>query len=391
MADEAKRRLEYHEDTLQAGPAQGACRGLQPSVIINNRSGYLPPQPKFDFHIENAYSYVFAGDYISPEGEVPATGIPGIHWETCQTMQLPNNWGYSRIVGFRTYTDLLHQFIDVASKGGNLLLNIGPTGEGAIPPQALGCLEKFGTWMKVKSEAIYGTPASPFESLPFDGRCTRKGQTLYAHVFQWPENGSIHIPATNTVKRAWLLENPDQTLTTRATGNGIEISLPQIAPDPVASVIAIEIVGEPKPIAAPILVSKGIRPEVSSFWPGREAELDAKFITDGDPNTMWAAEEAARSATVTLDLGAEHQITEILLSDAPYGRTQEFDVQAKTAGGWHADAAEHDEHQREEDPLPEFGDLEAVDEGGEHVYIRFSWRSIRSFPRPLRCASGRSG
>lgn len=309
-------------------------RTLQPSVVINNRSGYLPPQPKFDFHIENPYSYVFAGDYISPEGEVPATGLPGIHWETCQTMQLPNNWGYSRITGFRTYTDLLRQFIDVASKGGNLLLNIGPTGEGEIPPQSLGCLEKFGAWLKVNGEAIYGTTASPFGYLPFDGRCTRKGQTLYLHVYKWPENGTIRLPATNPVKRAWLLGNPGQPLATRATPGGIEITVPENAPDPVASVIAIEIEGEPQPLVAPKPVTKGIRPEVSSFWPGREAELDAKFITDGDPNTMWAAAEAERSATVTIDLGEEREITEILLSDSPYGRTQEFNLEAKSADGW---------------------------------------------------------
>lgn len=309
-------------------------RTLQPSVVINNRSGYLPPQPKLDIKIENSYSYVFAGDYISPEGEVPSTGLPGVDWETCQTMQLPNNWGYSRIVGFRNYTDLLHQFIDVASKGGNLLLNIGPTGAGAITPQALGCLEKFGAWMKVNGEAIHGTTASPFGFLPFDGRCTRKGNRLYLHVYKWPLSGSIRLPASNQVKRAWVLGDAGQPLATRATSGGIEITLPKNAPDPVASVIAIEIEGEPKPLAAPKLVSKGIRPEVSGFWPGREAQLDAKFITDGDPNTMWAAEEAARAATVTIELGSAQDISEILLSDAPYSRTQEFDVEAKTTDGW---------------------------------------------------------
>ncbi|MFM7181196.1 MAG: alpha-L-fucosidase [Verrucomicrobiales bacterium] len=309
-------------------------RSLQPSVIINNRSGHLPPQPKFDFHIENAYSYVFAGDYISPEGEVPATGLPGIHWETCQTMQLPNNWGYSRITGFRTFTDLLRQFIDVASKGGNLLLNIGPTGEGAIPPQALGCLEKFGVWMQTNREAIYGTTASPFSDLPFDGRCTRKGQTLYFHVFNWPVSGSITIPAVNVVKRAWLLADPEASLAPRTTANGIEITVPESAPDPVAAVIAVEIDGEPRLSPTPRLVSAGIRPEVSSFWPGREAQLDAKFITDGDPNTMWAAGEHERSASVVIALGEPQPLAKILLSDAPYGRTLEFDIEAKTADGW---------------------------------------------------------
>jgi alpha-L-fucosidase len=96
----------------------------------------------------------------------------------------------------------------------------------------------------------------------------------------------------------------------------------------------VEIEGEPKPLPAPRLISKGIRPDVSSFWPGREAELDASFITDGAPNTMWAAEEQARSASVTIALEAEHPICGIVLSDAPYGRTREFDVEAKTADGW---------------------------------------------------------
>jgi hypothetical protein len=91
-----------------------------------------------------------------------------------------------------------------------------------------------------------------------------------------------HAAATNTVKRAWMLADPGHTIATRATANGIELTLPKAAPDPVATVIAVEIEGEPKPLAAPRLISKGIRPEVSSFWPGREEQLDAKFITDGD-------------------------------------------------------------------------------------------------------------
>lgn len=309
-------------------------RTLQPSVVINNRSGHMPPQPKFEFHIENTYSYVFAGDYISPEGEVPATGLPGIHWETCQTMQLPNNWGYSRIVGFRPFSDLLHQFIDVASKGGNLLLNIGPTGEGAIPPQALGCLEKFGKWMKVNSEAIYGTTASPFTHLPFDGRCTRKGQTLYFHVFKWPESREIVIPANAKVKSAWLLGERGKALPSRIKDGRIVLTLPRSAPDPVASVIGVEIEGELNPAKPPAMISKGIRAEVSSFWPGREAQLDARFITDGDPNTLWAAAEHERSAVVTIPLGRVVEIAEIMLSDAPYGRTREFDLEARIGGAW---------------------------------------------------------
>ena len=309
-------------------------RSLQPSVVINNRSGYLPPQPKLEIKIDNAYSYTFAGDYISPEGEVPSTGLPGIDWETCQTMQLPNNWGYNRIVGFRPFADLLDQLIDVASKGGNMLLNIGPTAAGEIPPQSLGCLEKFGEWMKTNGEAIHGTAASPFPYLPFDGRCTRKGNLLYLHVYQWPQSGSIMLPAKNQVKRAYLVADRSAALVVKPSPRGTTITLPKTAPDPIASVIAVEIEGEPQPLKAPEWVTKGILPQVSSFWPGRDEQLSPKFITDGDPNTLWATEEKAREATVTLDLGKEREICEVFLSDAPYGRITAFDVEAKTADGW---------------------------------------------------------
>jgi alpha-L-fucosidase len=309
-------------------------RSLQPKVVINNRSGYLPPQPKLNIKIENTYSYVFAGDYISPEGEVPSTGLPGIDWETCQTMQLPNNWGYSRLVGFRTFADLLHQLVDVTSKGGNMLLNIGPSGEGSITPQALGCLGKFGEWMKVNAGAIHGTTASPFERLPFDGRCTRKGNLLYLHVFKWPADGKLLMPAANRVNRAWLLGEPGRALAARSTPRGVEIVVPAAAPDPIVSVVAVEIEGEPAPLTPPQVVTKGVLPEVSSFWPGREAQLSPKFITDGDPNSMWAAEEKARAATVTLPLGKSLEVCEIMLSDAPYGRTQEFDVEVRSGAAW---------------------------------------------------------
>jgi alpha-L-fucosidase len=309
-------------------------RTLQPTVVINNRSGYLPPQPKLDIKIENTYSYTFSGDYISPEGEVPSTGLPGIAWETCQTMQLPNNWGYSRLVGFRTYVDLQHQLVDVASKGGNMLLNIGPTGAGSIPPQALGCLEKFGAWMKLNAESIHGTTASPFDRLPFEGRCTRKGNRLFLHVFKWPDSGKLVLPAANRVNRAFLSGSPETALATRSTPRGTVIAIPKTAPDPVDSVVIVEIEGEPQPLKSPTVISKGLQAEVSSVWPGREDHLSPKHITDGDPHTIWATEEKARAATITLNLGSAREVSEVFLSDAPYGRITSFELDARIGGEW---------------------------------------------------------
>jgi alpha-L-fucosidase len=310
-------------------------RSLQPSVILDNRSGWVPPQRKLDFKVENAYGYVFAGDYISPEGEVPPTGLPGIDWETCQTMQLPNNWGYNRLVGFRPFADLLHQLVDVTSKGGNMLLNIGPHADGRILPQAQRCLEKFADWMAVNAESIHGTRASPFQSLPFNGRSTQKPGVLYLHVFTWPQSGKLTVPASNTVKRAWLLADKNRAaLTTVQSARGIEISLPKSAPDPIDSVVVVEIEGQPKVLPGARQTSLGKPVEVSSVWPGREGELKKDHLTDGKLNTIWATEERARAGWVTVDLEQDAEVFEALLSDAPYGRTQEFSLEAKLNGEW---------------------------------------------------------
>ena len=312
-------------------------RSLQPSVILNNRSGYLPPQRKLNVAVANTYSYTFAGDYISPEGEVPSTGLPGIDWETCQTMQLPNNWGYNRLVGFRPFNDLLRQLIDVASKGGNMLLNIGPTAAGEIPPQARQCLEKFGAWTRVNGEAIYGTAASPFESLAFDGRCTQKPGKLFLHVFAWPGDGRLPVPVASKVKRAYLLAAPETDLAVTANQRGIQIALPPAAPDPIAAVVVVDLDGPLAVAPGPKNLSLGKTITVSAEWAGREEQLSKQHINDGQTDTIWAGPENSRAGWAQIDLGQDYRVERVLLSEGPdYARCAKFTVAAQIGGEWKA-------------------------------------------------------
>jgi alpha-L-fucosidase len=103
--------------------------------------------------------------------------------------------------------------------------------------------------MKVNGQAIYGTTASPFKKLDW-GRATTKGSTIYLHVFDWPGDGVLQVPLSGGVKKAFLLADPAAEVKVESHDKaGLHLHLPSKAPDPVASVIAIEIEGDARPIA----------------------------------------------------------------------------------------------------------------------------------------------
>ncbi len=219
-------------------------RSLQPDIIVNNRVG--KGRKGMDGMDREGRS---VGDYGTPEQRIPPTGFgPGVYWESCMTMN--DTWGYRKDDhNWKSVETLVRNLIDCASKGGNYLLNVGPTAEGLIPEPSVERLAAIGRWMKVHQEAIYATRASPFEKLDW-GRCTQKpygiGKTrLYLHVFDWPRNGTLVVPPlANKALRATLLTT-GQKLAFKQTAEAIRITVPATAPDPIASVVALDIEGEP--------------------------------------------------------------------------------------------------------------------------------------------------
>lgn len=253
-----------------------------PNLITNNRLGGG-----------------FQGDTETPEQFVPATGFPGRNWETCMTMN--DTWGFkSNDHNWKSTETIIRTLIDIVSKGGNYLLNVGPTSEGLIPQPSINRLKEVGDWMKKNGEAIYETNSSPFPYLPW-GRCTQKGDKLYLHVFNWPENGKLSVPLLNKIKKAYLLTDPKKQFTTEKSDTKNIIQLKGNAPDQLASVVVLEIEGKPNVLPIP---SDGKKITASSKKTGTQPEN----LLNGNPKDKWQPEENDAERSVEIDLGDEIEI-----------------------------------------------------------------------------------
>src|SRR5271170_5058379 len=212
-----------------------------PNLIWNNRLGGT-----------------YKGDTETPEQFIPAQGYPGRDWESCMTMN--DTWGYKSFdTNFKSTETLLRNLIDIASKGGNYLLNIGPNSKGVVPAPEVERLHQVGQWLAANGAAIYGTKATLFgaeagsfsstekvkEGKPkfiptWNWRSTTTSDKIYIELFTWPA-GSFHLDSVpRTVTSAYLLADPThKPLKVTPTGSGVDIQLPAKALDPIATVLVL--------------------------------------------------------------------------------------------------------------------------------------------------------
>ncbi|MAH66319.1 MAG: hypothetical protein CMJ27_08000 [Phycisphaerae bacterium] len=278
-------------------------RRIDPRIIVNNR---VDTGRTGMAGLTRAGGY--RGDFGTPEQEIPANGLPeGVDWETCMTMN--RSWGYQSFdLAYKTTSDLVRKLVDIASKGGNFLLNVGPDERGRFPLQAKERLAGVGRWMSVNDDSIHGTRASPFPTLDW-GRCTRSslpdgGERLYLHVFDRPEDGVLRLPGLLTRPMhdaANLLAAPAAgRLRVERDGADLTIELPADAMvDPIDTVVILDLV-------APALVVEGPRIAMASG-----IFIDPFTITIESPDPTVQIRSTTDGSDPTFELGVDAARIEI--------------------------------------------------------------------------------
>jgi len=314
-------------------------RAVQPDLIINNRIG----KSRSGMQGMSAQK-TSPGDYGTPEQEIPATGIPGADWESCMTMN--DTWGFKKNdQHWKSTETLMHNLVDIASKGGNFLLNVGPTAEGEMPAASVERLAAIGKWMKVNGDSIYATGPSPFARLPW-GRCTTKPGKLFLHVFKWPKDGKLDVPGlSNKVSNAFLLTAPSSPLKVTESEGRKAISLPAEAPNAIDTVVVLQIEGEPN-VTVPAPAPKKAEADGSVQLLGGEAALHGgtiRYEEGGGKDALgfWTDPKDWVSWEFTLDKPGKFEVGISLAAEKGSGgeyaltvRSQELSGEVAETGSW---------------------------------------------------------
>ncbi len=225
-----------------------AVRETRPETLINSRLIYRGTETEklnksqLDALKELGVDYLSYGDQ-----EIPPRP-QWRDWETCMTLN--RSWGFTaRDSAWKSPSKVIENLIHIASKGGNFLLNVGPTAEGVIPEQSVKILRQVGAWLKVNGEAIYGTGPSPFPSkvvkqgravVPPPWYCTTKPGKLYIHLIKWPGESFTLTGVEGKVTGVTLLAGRMRLAFKQETGN-LTITLPAKEPGEIVSVLCLDV------------------------------------------------------------------------------------------------------------------------------------------------------
>ncbi|HEX6183288.1 MAG TPA: alpha-L-fucosidase [Pyrinomonadaceae bacterium] len=278
-----------------------AIRETDPNVVVNGR-------------LARGLGHSL-GDYRNTSDRAAEMAPTEGDWETIPTTN--ESYGYHRHdLGHKPPAHFIRLLAKAAARGGNVLMNIGPMGDGRIDPKDREILRGVGRWMRANGESIYGSERTPLPVQPW-GESTRKGRTLYLHVFDFPRDGRLVVGGLRSpVRRAYLLADARRRplKTTRPSADDFLIDLPARSADPADTVVAVETDGEPKANPVRLLAARGhanvlrvfdgdLHGEGLRFGDGKEARA---YVFEWKSPSEWVGWRVRVSEPAEFEVGAKY-------------------------------------------------------------------------------------
>ncbi|MBM3335700.1 alpha-L-fucosidase, partial [Candidatus Sumerlaeota bacterium] len=303
---------------------------LQPKAIINNR---------LDLGKGNNNRQILSANaqYYTPEQQVGAYDDQQ-PWEACMTTSRRGQWAWGgHQDGVKSLEDCLGMLIRCAGGDGNILLNVGPMPTGEIAPEQANLLKEMGAWLAKFGESIYGTRGGPFKPADY-GVSTRKGNTIYVHVLEWPD-GALNLPVIPAkVVRSRILGGGKAEV--RQTATGLAISVPESDRQPIDTVVALELDRSALDLVAvdvPLAVSLTTKAKASASNTYRNmAEVGPDKAVDGRGDTRWATDAGTKSAWLEIDLGQPKTFSRAAIKQAfpELKRVRKFAIECRQDEQW---------------------------------------------------------
>jgi len=303
---------------------------LQPNTIINNRLDLGPGN-------NNRQLLSPFAEYCTPEQEIGAYDDQR-PWESCMTTSRKNQWAWGGADdGVKSLDACLGMLIRCAGGDGNMLLNVGPMPTGEIAPEQANLLREMGAWLAHNGESIYGTRGGPFKPGDY-GVSTRKGNTIYLHVLEWPDE-ALKLPAISaTVVRSRVLGGGKAEV--RQTAAGLDVSVPEADRQTLDTVVVLELDRSALELAAmdvsgAVSLTTQAKATASNVYQ-RLPQFGADKAVDGNRETRWATDSGTTSAWLEVDLGQPTLFSRAVIRQAypELNRVRKFAIEVWQDDGW---------------------------------------------------------
>lgn len=284
------------------------ARELQPQLLINNRNG-LPE------------------DFDTPEQRV-GKYQDDRPWESCIT--ICRQWAWKPNDTMKSLEECLQTLVRCAGGDGNLLFNVGPMPDGRIEPRQVDRLREMGAWLTQKGESIYATRGGPWHpSRTFAS--TRRGNTIYLHVFRW-ETETLELPALpRGIKSATLLGGGRATL--RQEGGKLSVGVDPRERDAIDTIVKIELTGSAMDIPA-IAAASQVKATASNVYRANMADHGPQEAFDGNPSTRWATDAGTAQAWIARELEKATTVGRVRITEAIGERVRRFEFQYRNGDRW---------------------------------------------------------